>query len=138
MIFVALGVAVLALLVWIGRRPGQLPRRVRIARVLASALAAAGAVGIGLRGQWLVSLALIACSAVLAMTAKPAAPAGADRGRGSLSVGEARSILGVAPGASRAEIEAAYRNLMRRAHPDQGGSTGLAAQVNAARDRLLG
>jgi len=26
---------------------------------------------------------------------------------------------------------------MLRAHPDQGGSTGLAAQLNAARDRLL-
>jgi hypothetical protein len=27
---------------------------------------------------------------------------------------------------------------MLRAHPDQGGTSGLAAQLNAARDRLLG
>jgi hypothetical protein len=27
---------------------------------------------------------------------------------------------------------------MRQAHPDHGGSHGLAAQLNAARDRLLG
>jgi hypothetical protein len=27
---------------------------------------------------------------------------------------------------------------MQRAHPDHGGSTGLASQLNAARDRLLG
>jgi curved DNA-binding protein CbpA len=39
--------------------------------------------------------------------------------------------------ADRAEIHAAYRRLMQRAHPDRGGSAGLAAQLNAARDRLL-
>jgi curved DNA-binding protein CbpA len=39
--------------------------------------------------------------------------------------------------ASRAEIETAYRRLMQMAHPDRGGSAGLAAQLNAARDRLL-
>ena len=55
-----------------------------------------------------------------------------------MSVQEARDILGVAPGASRAEIEAAFRRLMLRAHPDHGGTTGLAARINAARDRLLG
>jgi len=27
---------------------------------------------------------------------------------------------------------------MRLAHPDKGGTSGLAAQLNAARDRLLG
>ena len=50
---------------------------------------------------------------------------------------EARSILGVGAEANAVEIEAAYRRLMLRAHPDHGGSTGLAAQLNAARDRLL-
>ncbi len=51
---------------------------------------------------------------------------------------EARSILGVEEGVSRADIEAAHRRLIRRAHPDHGGSAGLAAQINAARDCLLG
>ena len=50
---------------------------------------------------------------------------------------QARSILGVEESASRAEIQAAYTRLMKRAHPDKGGSEGLAAQLNAARDRLL-
>ena len=54
-----------------------------------------------------------------------------------MSADHARSILGVRPGATPAEIESAYRRLIRRAHPDQGGSDGLAAQLNAARDRLL-
>ena len=34
-------------------------------------------------------------------------------------------------------FEAAYNRLMRMAHPDKGGTSGLAAQLNAARDRLL-
>ncbi len=50
----------------------------------------------------------------------------------------AASILGVAETAGRAEIEAAYRRLMLRVHPDQGGAAGLAAQLNAARDVMVG
>jgi curved DNA-binding protein CbpA len=56
---------------------------------------------------------------------------------GGPSLAEARSILGVGPQASRAEIQAAYARLIRMAHPDKGGTAGLAAQLNAARDRLL-
>jgi curved DNA-binding protein CbpA len=54
-----------------------------------------------------------------------------------MSESQARSLLGVEPGATPAEIRAAYTRLMKRAHPDQGGTAGLAAQLNAARDRLL-
>jgi curved DNA-binding protein CbpA len=54
-----------------------------------------------------------------------------------MSEADARALLGVTPEADRAEIEAAYKRLMRMAHPDSGGTTGLAAQLNAARDRLL-
>ena len=54
-----------------------------------------------------------------------------------MTLDQARDILGVSPAATRAEIEAAYRRLIVRAHPDQGGTSGLAAQLNAARDRLL-
>lgn len=54
-----------------------------------------------------------------------------------LSRREAQSILGVGPDADEAEIKAAYLRLIRLAHPDRGGTEGLAAQLNAARDRLL-
>ncbi len=64
-------------------------------------------------------------------------PAAAPPRGGRMSVSEARSILGVTAEASKAEIQAAYTRLMRLAHTDKGGTSGLAAQLNAARDRLL-
>lgn len=50
---------------------------------------------------------------------------------------EARRILGVSLTANAAEIRAAHRAKMTQAHPDRGGSHAAAAQLNAARDRLL-
>ncbi len=55
----------------------------------------------------------------------------------AMSEDEAYEVLGLRKGASREDVSRAHRTLMKKLHPDQGGSTDLAARVNEAKDVLM-
>jgi hypothetical protein len=139
MIYLLLGGALLAGYFWLnGRRFPVLGRREwRVVSAVAALVAFTAAAWSGVRGAWGPTVVLVITGLWLAASARkqqlhPPAPR-ADR----MGADEARRILGVGPDASREEIQAAYARLMRTVHPDKGGTAGLAAQLNAARDRLL-
>lgn len=57
---------------------------------------------------------------------------------GVMTKEEAYQVLGLQPGAGVDEVRKAYRLLMKKFHPDQGGTAYLAARINQARETLLG
>jgi hypothetical protein len=109
------------------------------AGLLAVVLVLVGA-AVSIKGDWIVGLPLVllalfsAAGGRVGRRPRTAPPSSEPAG---MSAAEARSILGVEASATPQEIRTAYTRLMQRAHPDKGGTAGLAAQLNAARDRLL-
>jgi hypothetical protein len=59
------------------------------------------------------------------------------RRSGTITEDDAYEILGLKKGAAAADIARAHRDLMKKLHPDLGGTTDLAARVNEAKDVLM-
>jgi hypothetical protein len=55
-----------------------------------------------------------------------------------LSQDQAYEVLDLDPACTDEDIRKAYHRLIKRVHPDSGGSAALMAQVTEAKDRLLG
>ncbi len=128
-----------AIAVWALVRLGRQGERAgrghwRVTATLFSAVLMAGGALAAFKGAWLLAAGLAGAGLWLTVSSRQrAVPPRAE----ALTVSEARSILGVSADATTAEINTAWKRLMARAHPDQGGTQGLAARLNAARDLLL-
>jgi len=106
----------------------------RVAATLFSAVMMGGGALLAFRGAWLPAAGLVGAGLWLSIASRQRAlPPRAE----ALTDADARSILGVSRDATAVEINAAWKRQMARAHPDQGGTEGLASRLNAARDRLL-
>lgn len=134
LIWLALAGITVWALVRLGRQ-AEGPRRGhwRVTATLLSAVLLAGGVLAAARGAWITALVLEGAGLWLVLGSRIRT---AVRRPEVMSAAEARSLLGVQADATPEQVQAAWRRLMARAHPDQGGSEGLAAQLNAARDRL--
>ena len=157
---VLFGLVALLILLWLARGFVKAnPKALAIALRWGGGIAALGvAAFLAIRGQELlavplgaVGLALLGWAPWLLATYldrrhprwREHADGGAAAGKagtarsGKMTEEEAYQVLGVAPGASAEEIGRAHRLLIKKLHPDQGGSTYLAAHVNEAKDVLL-
>ena len=136
LIWLIVGGIALWALVRLGRQtegPGRGQWRVS-ATIIAAACLGGGVLALA-RGSWFLGGALIAVGLYFALSSRiRTVVRSVEPG---MSRKEARDTLGVTADATTEQINAAWKRQMARAHPDQGGTQGLAARLNAARDRLL-
>lgn len=138
LIWLALAAIAVWALVRLGRQ-SETPRRGhwRIAATLLGAVLLAGGVLAASHGAWFATIGMAGAGFYLIVTSRVRPTKVIVRPANGMTDAEARSILGIPEGASPEVINAAWRRLMGCAHPDQGGTEGLASRLNAARDRLL-
>ena len=136
LVWLALAAIAVWALVRLGRQTERRGRAAgwRVAATLFSAVLMGAGALLAFRGAWLPAAGLVGAGLWLTLASRQRiVPPRTE----AMSEGEARSLLGVAASATPQEINAAWKRLMARAHPDQGGTEGLASRLNAARDRLL-
>jgi hypothetical protein len=139
------------LLDYFTRKRGATPEQLSSLLTLAILLGLAGLLLL-LRGGFMIGIPALTAAGVayfrygqLKSLNAPAQPRQMPRGNGGgmangggMDRAQALAVLGLPEAASEAEISAAHRRLITSLHPDQGGSDFLAAQINEARDVLLG
>lgn len=143
--YTLLVIALVIVGIWVLRQAGRMsPKQARKfgARVMGYALLLVGGL-FSLHGNLALGFPVLGIGAgLLGFSNFSLSPRTAGRAASApatnMEQAEAYDVLGLKPGASRDEINAAFKRLQRANHPDTGGSTYLAAKINQARDLLLG
>ena len=65
-------------------------------------------------------------------------PSAKRKNSSSMTKKEAYEILGLQEGASEKEVLERYYDLLKKNHPDHGGSDWFSARLNKAKETLLG
>ncbi len=133
------------LLDYFTRKRGATPAQLSSLLTLTILLALAGLLLL-FRGGYMIGIPALASAGVAyyrynqlkSLAGRPLNTAMPKSNGGSMDRAQALAVLGLAEDASEADITAAHRRLISGLHPDQGGSDFLAAQINEARDVLLG
>ena len=122
--------------------------------IVAVVVVVLAAIALALSGLWPVAMSLVGGLAVygkpilrafglwlaIKRFRKPNANPGSKGSAQNVSPmdkAQARKILEVGPDARIEDITMAHKRLMAKNHPDKGGSTYLASQINQAKDVLL-
>ncbi len=147
MVWVVVGVAVFLFLSWVGRqsRLGRLAagpwiRQFRAVRSVLGMLLLGTGGFLAVSGEWPWAIACLIGAFVLGGTVRVSGmKARGPQTAASFTSEEIRAYqtLGLSIGADRAAVKAAWKQKMKTAHPDLGGTGGGAAALNAARDVLL-
>ena len=143
MILVGLGLGALGLLLWAANAFSR--ANIASLKALLAWIVALGGLALGTmrvltgRGSLAVGAAVflgpLAWSWWQEAQGKPNTPSKPRTGK--MGRAEALDVLGLVDPVSDADVRAAWVQMMRAAHPDGGGSHGLASRVNQARDVLL-
>ena len=89
----------------------------------------------------LVALLVFILVVMVLRTFRPSAPETSPTPKRAtrMTRAEALEVLGLSEGASREQVQAAYKSLIRKVHPDSPGGSGyLASKLNQAKQTLLG
>jgi len=123
---------------WWARAEVQSAKRALLWAVIALSIvlglvlyARAGAVGALVPGAFALWRILGTAKSAASMAGKFSA-----RKNSQMTEDEALDVLGLDQGASKDDINGAYKRLMAQCHPDKGGSDWMAAQLNEAKQVL--